>query len=161
MSNGEENATKDTLADGARMIDVGEKDVTHRVAKCECTVKMQPATLRAVLEGRMPKGDVLATARVAAVMAAKRTPSIVPLCHPLPLDCVNIEFETDPEGVIRIIATVAAHARTGVEMEALTACAAAALTIYDMCKMVERGIVISGLRLLSKSGGKTGDYKAE
>ncbi|MCD6287551.1 MAG: cyclic pyranopterin monophosphate synthase MoaC, partial [Candidatus Hydrogenedentes bacterium] len=105
--------------------------------------------------------DVPATARVAAVMAAKNTPSFIPLCHPLPIEHVDVEFATESSGVIRVETTVSAHARTGVEMEALTACAAAALTIYDMCKMLERGIEISGLRLLSKSGGKTGEYIAE
>lgn len=147
--------------DGPVMIDVGGKDVTNRVAKAECTVTMQPATLRAVVDNRMPKGDVRATARVAGIMAAKNTSAIVPLCHPLPLDHVEVEFSIEPAGVIRITSSVGAHARTGVEMEALAACTAAALTVYDMCKMVERGIVISGLRLLSKSGGKTGDYKAK
>ena len=157
MSNGEDSV----LSNGPLMIDVGGKEVTHRVAKAECTVTMQPTTLRAVEDNRLPKGDVMATARVAGVMAAKNTSAIVPLCHPLPLDHVEIGFDIDPKGVIRITSTVGAHARTGVEMEALAACSAAALTVYDMCKMVERGIVISGLRLLSKSGGKTGDYVAK
>lgn len=146
---------------GPRMVDVGGKDVTHRVARATCRVEMQPATLCAVEEGRVPKGDVFATARVAAIMAAKNTPSIVPLCHPLPVECVDVGFETERSGVIHVTVTVSAHARTGVEMEALTACSAAALTVYDMCKMIERGMVIADLRLLSKSGGKSGDFRAE
>jgi len=150
-----------TGGSGPRMVDVGGKDVTHRVARATCRVVMQPATLRAVEEGRVPKGDVLATSRVAAIMAAKNTSSIVPLCHPLPVEHVDVEFETEPEGVVHVTVTVSAHARTGVEMEALTACTAAALTVYDMCKMLERGMVVTDLRLLSKSGGKSGDYEAE
>ena len=146
---------------GPRMVDVGGKDVTHRVARATCRIVMQPATLRAVDDGRLPKGDVFATSRVAAIMAAKNTPSIVPLCHPLPVERVDVEFETEPEGVVHVTVTVSAHARTGVEMEALTACSAAALTVYDMCKMLERGMVITDLRLLSKSGGKSGDFEAE
>ena len=122
---------------------------------------MQPATLCAIKEGRVLKGDVFATSRVAAIMAAKNTPSIVPLCHPLPLERVDVEFETEPEGVVHVTVTVSAHARTGVEMETLTACSAAALTVYDMCKMFERGMVITDLRLLSKSGGKSGRFEAE
>jgi len=146
---------------GPQMIDIGGKEVTYRKARATCRVAMQPATLRAVEEGRLPKGDVFAAARVAAVMAAKSTPAIVPLCHPLPLEHVGVEFETDPEGTVHVSVTVSAHARTGVEMEALTACAAAALTVYDMCKALEHGIVITGLRLLNKSGGKSGDFEVE
>ncbi len=146
---------------GPRMVDVGGKEMTHRVARATCRVVMRPATLRAVEEGRVPKGSVFATARVAAIMAAKNTPSIVPLCHPLPVEHVDVEFETEPEGVIRVTATARAHARTGVEMEALTACSAAGLTIYDMCKMLQQDVVITDLRLLSKSGGKSGDFEAE
>ena len=158
MTNVHEAGAADT---GPRMVDVGGKDVTYRTARATCRVVMQPATLRAVEEGRMPKGDVFATARVAAIMAAKNTPSIVPLCHPLPVEHVAVEFETEPEGVVHVTVTVSAHARTGVEMEALTACSAAALTVYDMCKMLERGMVITDLRLLSKAGGKSGDFEAE
>ena len=143
------------------MIDVGDKEVTHRTAHATCRVIMQPATLLAIEEGRVPKGDVFGTARVAAIMAAKNTPSIVPLCHPLPVEHVQVELKTSSEGFVDIDVTVSAHARTGVEMEALTACSAAALTVYDMCKMVERGITVTGLRLLGKTGGKSGDYRSE
>jgi len=146
---------------GPRMIDVSGKEITHRTAEAACRVVMQPATLRAVEEGRVPKGDVFATARVAAIMAAKNTPSIVPLCHPLPVEHVAVEFEMEPAGAIEITVSVNTDARTGVEMEALTACTAAALTVYDMCKMLERGIIITDVRLLRKSGGKTGDFEAE
>ena len=143
----------------ARMVDVGEKAVTHRVCVARGTVCMAPETLERIAEGRMPKGDVLATARIAGIQAAKRTDEWIPLCHPLPLDSVVVELMPDPENArVEIEARVEAHARTGVEMEALVAVSAAALTLYDMCKAVDRGMTVQGLGLVAKSGGKSGDW---
>lgn len=146
----------------AKMVDVSAKDTTTRTAMAEAIVRMKPETLSLVLEGTAPKGDVLAAARIAGIMAAKKTSEIIPLCHPLPISGVTIACEPDEEGsLIRVLASVKVSGQTGVEMEAMTAATVAALTIYDMLKAAERGIVIEAVRLLSKEGGKSGAYRAE
>ena len=148
----------------ARMVDVSAKDVTSRQATARGRVLMQPKTLAIIVEGRAPKGDVLATARIAGIMAAKRTHELIPLCHPLPISGVTVDFTPASDGngaAIEVEATVRVSGQTGVEMEALTAVSVAALTIYDMCKAVERGMRIEGVRLVAKSGGKSGDFTAE
>ncbi|MEW6439533.1 MAG: cyclic pyranopterin monophosphate synthase MoaC [bacterium] len=139
----------------ARMVDVGEKPVTRRIAAASALVRMAPGTREAVLEGNLPKGDVFNTARIAGILAAKRVHELIPLTHPLSLDYVQVSFRPEPEGV-RVWTEVSVEARTGVEMEALTAAAVAALTIYDMAKSVEKGMVISDIRLEHKSGGRSG-----
>lgn len=144
----------------ARMVDVSEKADTARVATAEAIVRMKPETLALIQSGGMPKGDVLATARIAGIMATKRTPDLIPLCHPLPITGVTVELATAGAGALRIEATVRTTGKTGVEMEALTAAAVAALTVYDMCKAVEKGMRIEGIRLLEKRGGKSGDWVA-
>ena len=144
----------------ARMVDVGEKPVTQREAVAEGKVILGPETLRLIQEKGLPKGDVLAVARVAGIQGAKRTWELIPLCHPLPLSYVGVEFAFEADGV-RITATARTAAQTGVEMEALTAVTVAALTIYDMVKAVEKGARIEGVRLLRKSGGKSGTWVAE
>jgi cyclic pyranopterin monophosphate synthase len=145
----------------AQMVDVSVKDETERVAVAAGTVLMEPATLDLIVTGGVPKGDVLAAARIAGIMAAKRTPDLIPLCHPLALTSVTVEFACDrPRSAVEITATCRLKGRTGVEMEALTAVSVAALTIYDMCKAVDRGMRITDLRLLHKSGGKSGTYEA-
>ena len=145
----------------ARMVDVGAKQVTERSATAEGFVSMAPATLDLILEGKAEKGDVLATARIAGIMAAKRTHELIPLCHPLPLTQVIVDFEPlrDPCG-IRVEATAKVEGKTGVEMEALTAVSIACLTLYDMCKAVDRGMSFSGIRLVEKTGGRSGVFKA-
>ena len=144
----------------ARMVDVSAKDVTSRVARAEGFVAMAPSTLEFILSGETPKGDVLATARIAGIMAAKRTHELIPLCHALPLSEVTVSFEPrrDPPG-IRVEASAKVDAKTGVEMEALTAVSIACLTIYDMCKAVDRAMSFSGIKLLEKTGGRSGDFK--
>lgn len=145
----------------ARMVDVSDKDVTRREATAQGRIYMQPATLARIVEGTLPKGDVLATARLAGIMAAKRTHDLIPLCHPLPISGVEVQLEPDHDAsTVEIEATVRVTARTGVEMEALTAVSVAALTIYDMCKAVERGMRIGDIELVAKSGGRSGDYRA-
>lgn len=146
----------------AKMVDVSGKDSTTRTAMAEAIVRMKPETLALVLEGTAPKGDVLAAARIAGIMAAKKTSELIPLCHPLPISGVTIACEPDEEGsLIRVLASVKVSGQTGVEMEAMTAATVAALTIYDMLKAAERGIVIEAVRLLSKEGGKSGSYRVE
>ncbi len=146
----------------AHMVDISSKDVTVREARAEAWVQMQPATLAAILDGGVPKGDVLATARIAGIQAAKQTSVLIPLCHPLQLSAVTVSFEPDAANSrLRIETLCKLAGKTGVEMEALTAASVAALTIYDMCKALEKGMVITGLRLLEKTGGKSGDYRAE
>jgi len=148
----------------ARMVDVGAKADTAREAVAAGMVRMRPATLALIREGRMAKGDVLAVAQVAGIMAAKQTPQIIPMCHALLLTGVDLAFaleDGEREGVVRIRATVRTVGKTGAEMEALTAVSAAALTIYDMCKAVDRDMVIDGVQLLKKSGGKSGTYERE
>jgi cyclic pyranopterin phosphate synthase len=150
-------------ADGhARMVDVSDKDTTNREATAHGRIVMQAETLALIVEGRMPKGDVFAVARVAGIMAAKRTSELIPLCHPLPLTGIEVTLAPDEAGpAVDIEATVRTTAQTGVEMEALTAVSIAALTVYDMCKAVERGMRIEGIHLIAKSGGKSGDYRAD
>ncbi len=144
----------------ARMVDVGEKAVTAREAVATSTVHMDPKVLRLVVAGQMPKGDVLAVARVAGIMAAKKTPELIPRCHPLPISAVSVEFTPQADaGIIAVAARVKVEGKTGVEMEALTAVSVAALTIYDMCKAVDKGMVISDICLLKKTGGKSGTYE--
>ncbi|MDO8750315.1 MAG: cyclic pyranopterin monophosphate synthase MoaC [Dehalococcoidia bacterium] len=146
----------------ARMVDVGEKEPTARVAVARGTVRMKPETLRLIQQGQMEKGDVLAVARIAGIMGAKKTSELVPLCHPIPIDQVTVELEPDEaQGAIQITATARTTAKTGVEMEALTAVSVAALTIYDMAKAVDRGMRIEGIRLVSKRGGQSGDILLE
>lgn len=145
----------------ARMVDVSEKEVTARDATAEAIVALSAEAYAAVIEGSAPKGDVLAAARIAGIMAAKKTSELIPLCHPLPLTKVSIEFEPLAErNAIRIAASAKTTARTGVEMEALTAASISALTIYDMVKSVDKDAVIESVRLLTKSGGKSGAYFA-
>jgi len=149
-------------ADGtANMVDVGSKAETERTAIAEGLVTMQPETLRMILTGNAKKGDVLGAARIAGIMAAKKTHELVPLCHPLLLTKVSVDIEPD-DGLpgLKVTALARVTGKTGVEMEALTAASVACLTIYDMAKAVDRGMVISGIRLLEKSGGKSGDYTA-
>ncbi len=141
----------------ARMVDVGGKAATERRAVAEAVVVMARATREALFGGRLPKGDAVAVARVAAIMAAKRTPDLVPLCHPLPLASVTVDIEPTDAGA-RVEATVTTTAPTGVEMEALTAASVGALTLYDMVKALERGVEIGPVRLLHKSGGKSGTW---
>lgn len=146
----------------ARMVDVSAKDVTAREATARGRVVMQPSTLALIVAGQMPKGDVFATARVAGIMAAKRTHELIPLCHPLPISGVTVGLAPSAAGdAVEIEATVRVSGQTGVEMEALTAVSVAALTVYDMCKAVERGMRIEDVRLVAKSGGASGDYRAE
>ena len=143
----------------ARMVDVGAKDITERVAVAGCEVHMQRATFDLIKSGGFDKGDVLGVARVAGVMAAKKTSDLIPLCHPIALTQVTIDFEDLDDGVgLSVTSTARTTGKTGVEMEALTGASIAALTVYDMCKAVDRGIQIDGLKLLSKSGGKSGDW---
>jgi cyclic pyranopterin phosphate synthase len=145
----------------AHMVDVGAKAETERIAVAAARVTMQPATLKLIRAGKAAKGDVLAVARLAGIMAAKRTPDLIPLCHPLALSSVEVKLALDARGsAVDIEATCRLRGRTGVEMEALTAASVAALTVYDMCKAVDRGMVISGVRLLHKSGGKSGTWNA-
>ena len=144
----------------AHMVDVGAKDETKRVAVAEGFVVMRPETLAMILDGNAKKGDVLGTARIAGIMAAKKTHDLIPLCHPLMLNKVSVEIEPEPTlPGLRVIATVSVTGKTGVEMEALTAASLACLTIYDMAKAVDRGMTITGVRVLEKSGGKSGDWR--
>jgi len=144
----------------ARMVDVSAKAETVRTARAEALVVMQPATLELIVSGGSPKGDVLAVARVAGIMGAKRTSELIPLCHPLPLSGVTVDFEATGLGTLRVEAVARTTGTTGVEMEALTAVTIAALTVYDMCKAAEKGIRIEGVRLLEKQGGKSGPWTA-
>ena len=144
----------------ASMVDVGHKDTTTREAVAEGSVYMAPATLAAIRDGAVPKGDVLSSARIAGIMAAKRTPDLIPLCHPLPLTKISVDFQIDErENRVSITATVRCSGRTGVEMEALTAVSVAALTIYDMAKALEKTMTIGNVQLLHKSGGSSGDWQ--
>ena len=141
----------------AHMVDVGDKNQTHRVAICEGYITMQPETLQKILQGDHKKGDVLGIARIAGIMAAKKTSDLIPLCHPLMLSHIDIEFTPDTEqNCIYCRCRVETRGQTGVEMEALTAIQIALLTIYDMCKAVDRGMTITNVRLIEKSGGKSG-----
>jgi cyclic pyranopterin phosphate synthase len=140
-----------------RMVDTSSKSITTRHAAASARVLMSAETVKAVLEHRTPKGDPLESARLAGIMAAKRTSDLIPLCHPLPLTHVDVQARIEDDGV-HLESSVSTNAQTGVEMEALTAVAVAALTIYDMCKALDKGIVISDIRLERKTGGKSGDY---
>ena len=142
------------------MVDVADKDVTTRTAVAEGRIAMSPEALVAVREGQSRKGDVLGTARIAGIMAAKRTHELIPLCHPLALSKVSVEFADEADGY-RVEATVRTTGRTGVEMEALTAASVALLTVYDMAKALDRTMRIEGVRLLAKAGGRSGDWRAE
>lgn len=144
----------------ARMVDVTQKEIMFRQAEAEGRVRMNPETVELIRTGGAPKGDVLAVAQVAGIMAAKRTHELIPMCHPLRLTAVDISFTLE-ETAVRIRSQVKCRGETGVEMEALTAASAAALTIYDMCKAVQRDMEITDVRLCRKSGGKTGDYVKE
>lgn len=142
---------------GISMVDVGSKRATSREAVAAATVRMKPETLGKLVDRALPKGDVLTTAKVAGVLAAKQTPSLIPLAHPIILNTIDVTFDIDrAAGTIEVRAIVRCDGKTGVEMEAMTACAVASLTIYDMCKSAEKGIVIDGLQLVRKSGGKSG-----
>ena len=142
------------------MVDVSEKAVTSRTAIAEGLVTMSPATLDMILDGTAPKGDVLATARIAGIMGAKKTAELIPLCHPLPLTQVTLDFTPiREESCIRVEAKAKVEGKTGVEMEALTAVTVACLTLYDMCKAVDRAMSFSGIRLIEKTGGRTGVYR--
>jgi len=145
----------------AHMVDVGEKTETHRVASATGSIRMLPATLKLILQGDTKKGDVLGIARIAAIQGAKRTSDLIPLCHPISLTKVGVEFEIDQDkAMIHCTVTTETVGRTGVEMEALTATSVALLTIYDMCKAVDRGMVIGEIKLLKKTGGKSGRWSA-
>jgi cyclic pyranopterin phosphate synthase len=143
------------------MVDISDKAVTGRTAMAEGFVAMRPETLRMILDGAAPKGDVVATARLAGIMAAKKTADLIPLCHPLPLTQVTLEFTASqtPSG-LRVEAKTTVEGKTGVEMEALTAVTVACLTLYDMCKAVDRAMSFSGIRLIEKTGGRSGHYRA-
>ncbi len=146
----------------AVMVDVSAKPETDRIATARATVLMQPATLALVLSGQAKKGDVLGVARLAGIMASKRTADLIPLCHPLPISAVTLELGPSDGGIgIEVSATVRTTGRTGVEMEALTAAGIAALTVYDMCKAVDRGMRIDGLRVVHKDGGKSGAFQQD
>ena len=143
----------------ARMVDVSEKAITHRIAVAAGSIYMQPETLQAIIDGQIKKGDVLAVAQVAGIMAAKQTSSIIPMCHPLMLSGIDIHFETDAkENAVHIKASVKTTGQTGVEMEALTGVQVTLLTIYDMCKAIDKHMVMTDIHLVEKTGGKSGDF---
>ncbi|MBQ6163383.1 MAG: cyclic pyranopterin monophosphate synthase MoaC [Clostridia bacterium] len=144
----------------AIMVDVGDKDVTLRTARGYACVRMQPETLRTLLDGGLKKGDALAAARIAGIMAAKRTFELIPLCHNIPIESVKIDFEDNGADRLYIYSSLRCSYKTGVEMEALTAVSVAALTVYDMCKAIDRGMTVEEIRLLEKTGGKS-DYRYE
>ena len=144
----------------AHMVSISDKQPTSRVAKAACTVTFSSETpLRLIRDNQMKKGDVLGVARIAAIMAAKRTSELIPLCHPIPLSHVSVEIEPTDDRVLKVVATVTCDGKTGVEMEALTAASTAALTVYDMCKAVDKGMVIGSLRVILKDGGKSGRWE--
>jgi cyclic pyranopterin monophosphate synthase len=148
-------------AGNAVMVDVGGKDITAREATAKARVVMRPETLRMIRDGAASKGDVFGVARLAGIMAAKRTADLIPLCHPLPLSAVTLDLAAAGEDAVEITATVRTSGRTGVEMEALTAASVAALTVYDMCKAVDRAMRIEALRVVAKSGGKSGEFRQD
>jgi cyclic pyranopterin phosphate synthase len=148
-------------AGNAAMVDVSGKAETSREATAKARIAMQPDTLRMILDGAAKKGDVFGVARLAGIMAAKRTADLIPLCHPLPISAVSVDLAADGDDGVAITAMVRTTGRTGVEMEALTAASIAALTVYDMCKAVDRGMRVEGLRVVAKSGGKSGDFRQE
>ena len=142
----------------AHMVDVGDKPITARMAIAQAEISMQPETLARICQGTMPKGDVFACARVAGIMAAKRTFELIPMCHPLPIESVSVDFEIEKPGRVRVKVMLQCSWKTGIEMEALTAASVAALTVYDMCKAVDRGMEIQNICLVEKAGGKSGHY---
>jgi len=149
-------------AGNAAMVDITAKDVTDRTATARARVLMEPATLRIILDGTAKKGDVLGVARLAGIMGAKRTADLIPLCHPLPIAAVTIDLTpNEADSAVEIEATVRTTGRTGVEMEALTAASVAALTVYDMCKAVDRGMRIEAVRVVHKAGGKSGEFRQD
>jgi cyclic pyranopterin phosphate synthase len=149
-------------AGNAHMVDVSDKDVTSRLAVATGRVEMLPDTLKLIQQGMAKKGDVIATARIAGIMAAKRTHELIPLCHPLMISKVTVDFDVDEAAsAIDVTATIKVEGKTGVEMEALTAVSVACLTVYDMVKAVDRGITITGVRLVEKAGGKSGHFKVD
>lgn len=143
----------------AYMVDIGEKKITKREATAQAVITMRPETMRLILEDRAKKGDVLGCARIAGIMAAKRTAELIPMCHAIPIDSVTIDIQPKSDTEMRVMATAACTWKTGIEMEAMTAASVAALTIYDMCKAVDRGMEIGEIMLLHKSGGKSGEFK--
>ncbi len=145
----------------ARMVDVSEKEISKRTAVARSKIKMDAGTLSAIKEGKISKGDVLAVAQIAGIMAAKKTSDWIPMCHPLPLTGIDISFSDNSEDELYIEATVHTTGKTGVEMEALTAVSASALTVYDMCKAIQKDMIIGPTLLVSKRGGKNGDYSIE
>lgn len=163
MSKGAEDALSHLDERGnARMVDVSDKGVTKRSATAAGVVRMKPQTLSLITAGAMPKGDVLSVSRIAGIMAAKRTPELIPLCHPLQLSSVTVDLTPLPEtSSVEIRATVTCTGQTGVEMEAITAVSVAAVTLYDMCKAVDKGMRITDIRLLEKQGGRSGHYRAD
>ena len=162
MTNKNPELTHFDASGQAHMVDVGAKAETHRVAVAAGSIRMQPETLAIILTGSAKKGDVLGIARLAGIMAAKRTSDLIPLCHPLALTRVTVDFESDePSSTILCRAQVETYGKTGVEMEALTAVQVGLLTIYDMCKAVDRGMVMDNIRVVEKAGGKSGDWKAD
>ncbi len=162
MSNGPPRLTHFDAAGNAAMVDVGDKPETAREATARAQVVMQPATLAMIAGGQAKKGDVFGVARLAGIMAAKRTAELIPLCHPLPLSSVSVDLAAnEDESAVEITATARTTGRTGVEMEALTAASVAALTVYDMCKAVDRGMRVQALRIVQKSGGKSGEFRQD
>ena len=145
----------------AVMVDVGGKDVTRREARAFARVRMRPETLQTLLAGNLKKGDALATARIAGIMAAKRTFELIPLCHNIPIESIKIEFENNGVDCLSVFSVLRCSYKTGIEMEALTAVSVAALTVYDMCKAIDRGMAVEEIRLLEKTGGKSGEYRDE
>ncbi|MGM9630743.1 cyclic pyranopterin monophosphate synthase MoaC [Butyricicoccus sp.] len=145
----------------AHMVDVGEKDITRREAQAQAVVTMQPETMRMILSDQAQKGDVLGCARIAGIMAAKRTAELIPMCHTIPIDNVTVDIEPQTDTQLRIVVTARCTWKTGIEMEALTAASTAALTVYDMCKAADRSMRIDEIYLLHKSGGKSGEFRRE
>ena len=143
----------------ARMVDVGAKEVTQRIAIAQAVITMKPETLHMITDGTAPKGDVFACARIAGIMAAKKTSELIPMCHPIPIDSIKVDIEPISETQVRLVSTLRCTHKTGIEMEALTAASVAALTIYDMCKAVDRAMRIDDVLLLHKDGGKSGPYQ--
>ena len=144
-----------------RMVDVGGKEVSQREAVAAARVRVSPQTARLILDQALPKGDVVTVARVAGILAAKQTPQLIPLTHPLLLTYIDVEIGVDDDGTVSVRATVRCEGKTGVEIEAMTACSVAALTVYDMCKSADKGITIEEIRLEHKSGGKSGVYRRD
>ena len=142
----------------ARMIDVSKKPVTLREAVAQARISLRPKTIKLIRDKKIPKGDILTLAQCAGILAAKKVDELIPLCHPLPLDHVSISFKLEKDGII-IFARCKTRSKTGVEMEAMTACSVASLTVYDMCKSIDRGAVIEEIKLMEKKGGKSGHYK--